>query len=293
MTGAVRDGGDISKENPASATKILWGQVVTVFLIVLAGVWGATQWTAAAKDDGVKLNPNWVRCLWDCNARRLCHSSDAEVSAAGENLFRRWKDGTTMARPHLEQSAMSADASAVDAMRHSTHRAASLIERLYRGHIGDLTRYVAARFGPGPPEPEDVAQAAFAKLATSGDVAELANPRGYLYTIACNIVIDYRRRSTRRDAVHRDISMQADAEELSESSPERVLLAKERFAVFEEVLRAMPKLRRRIFLLVRAEGYSPREVASRFGMKESAIHKHVSRALQDCAAAFEKAETQE
>ena len=31
-----------------SATKILWGQVITVFLIVLAGVWGATQWTAAA-----------------------------------------------------------------------------------------------------------------------------------------------------------------------------------------------------------------------------------------------------
>ena len=31
-----------------SATKILWGQVFAVFLIVLAGVWGATQWTAAA-----------------------------------------------------------------------------------------------------------------------------------------------------------------------------------------------------------------------------------------------------
>ena len=31
-----------------SATKILWGQVITVFLIVLAAVWGATQWTAAA-----------------------------------------------------------------------------------------------------------------------------------------------------------------------------------------------------------------------------------------------------
>ncbi len=31
-----------------SATKILWGQIIIVFLIVLAGVWGATQWTAAA-----------------------------------------------------------------------------------------------------------------------------------------------------------------------------------------------------------------------------------------------------
>ena len=31
-----------------SATKILWGQIIIVFLIVLAAVWGATQWTAAA-----------------------------------------------------------------------------------------------------------------------------------------------------------------------------------------------------------------------------------------------------
>jgi type IV secretory pathway TraG/TraD family ATPase VirD4 len=29
-----------------SATKILWGQVTTVFLIVLATMWTATEWTA-------------------------------------------------------------------------------------------------------------------------------------------------------------------------------------------------------------------------------------------------------
>jgi hypothetical protein len=29
-----------------TATKILWGQVLVVFLIVLAAVWGATQWVA-------------------------------------------------------------------------------------------------------------------------------------------------------------------------------------------------------------------------------------------------------
>lgn len=191
-----------------------------------------------------------------------------------------------MARSHQEKDALSAAGSAADV----AHTPASLIEWLYRAHRADLTRYVASRFGSGPPEPEEVAQAAFAKLAASGDVSELTNPRSYLYTIACNIVIDHQRRSARRDAAHRDIFGECGAEELSESSPERVLLAKERFAVFEEALRAMPKLRRRIFLLVRAEGYSPREVAHRFGMKEAAVHKHVSRALQDCAAAFEKAE---
>ncbi len=29
-----------------SATKILWGQIIAVLLIVLAATWGATEWTA-------------------------------------------------------------------------------------------------------------------------------------------------------------------------------------------------------------------------------------------------------
>jgi type IV secretion system protein VirD4 len=42
-----------------SATKILWGQVITVFLIVLAGIWSATQWTAAALAYQRELGPAW------------------------------------------------------------------------------------------------------------------------------------------------------------------------------------------------------------------------------------------
>jgi len=42
-----------------SATKILWGQILTVFAIVLAAVWGATQWTAAALAYQPELQPVW------------------------------------------------------------------------------------------------------------------------------------------------------------------------------------------------------------------------------------------
>ena len=31
-----------------SATKILWGQILVVFLLVLGSIWGATQSTAAS-----------------------------------------------------------------------------------------------------------------------------------------------------------------------------------------------------------------------------------------------------
>lgn len=42
-----------------SATKILWGPVITVFGLVLAGIWTATQWTAAQLGYQPQLGPPW------------------------------------------------------------------------------------------------------------------------------------------------------------------------------------------------------------------------------------------
>ncbi|MBB3862741.1 type IV secretion system protein VirD4 [Novosphingobium hassiacum] len=42
-----------------SATKILWGQVLAVFALTLAGIWGATQWTAAALGHQPELGQPW------------------------------------------------------------------------------------------------------------------------------------------------------------------------------------------------------------------------------------------
>lgn len=42
-----------------SATKILWGQILTVFLIVLMTTWGATQWTAYRLGFQPQLGQPW------------------------------------------------------------------------------------------------------------------------------------------------------------------------------------------------------------------------------------------
>ena len=42
-----------------SATKILWGQILIVFLIVLATTWAATQWTAWRLGFQPQLGPPW------------------------------------------------------------------------------------------------------------------------------------------------------------------------------------------------------------------------------------------
>ena len=48
-----------AKGEPVSATRILWGQVALVLLIVLGGSWGATQWTAQLLGWQPQLGPPW------------------------------------------------------------------------------------------------------------------------------------------------------------------------------------------------------------------------------------------
>ena len=44
-------------------TSVLFGQVLTVFGVVIAGVWGATQWTAAALGYQLRLGTPWFECF--------------------------------------------------------------------------------------------------------------------------------------------------------------------------------------------------------------------------------------
>jgi RNA polymerase sigma factor (sigma-70 family) len=167
---------------------------------------------------------------------------------------------------------------------------ASILADLYREHAAPMRRYIARRFGAGPPEPEEVIQATFAKMASVENLARLRDPRGFLYTIACNFVIDNKRRSNFRDATLRAHSEAGQVNFPTESSPEEILIGRERFDLFKAALGKMPATRRRIFIMVRVDGMAPSIIARQFGVSESAIHKHVSRALADCAAEFAKAE---
>ena len=153
---------------------------------------------------------------------------------------------------------------------------------LYHAHWNDLCRYLAGTFGAGPPEPEDAAQAAFAKFAALDEPQSISNPRAYLYTAARHFVIDELRRNERRKAYRRDLDRQVHAQSLSESSPECVLLERERFALFAAALERMPAARRRMILLNRFEGLTCEEIGRRFGMTGAAVQKQIERALARC-----------
>src|SRR5262249_44049450 len=127
---------------------------------------------------------------------------------------------------------------------------------LYNQHMSRLRRYVG-RFIPSRETCEDLAQEAFVKLREQG--IEPRYPQSYLYRTARNLAVDYMRheRISATDAI--DIG---EAESASDQpSAERELSAKEELAVITAALRELPPKCRLVFILLRLEGHTFREVA--------------------------------
>src|SRR5262249_26244383 len=148
-------------------------------------------------------------------------------------------------------------------------------------------RYVRRSVGVGPPEPEDVTQAAFMKFAAIEDRAEIQNPRAFLYATARNIVLDHRRHAVTANSYAKDVEQRIEQENRCESSPERVLLDRERLERLLAYLDKMPEERRQAVLLYRVEGMSVEEIAAIFGISESTARKRIVRAIADCLAHVE------
>jgi type IV secretory pathway TraG/TraD family ATPase VirD4 len=53
----------VSRGAPVLATKILWGQIIIVFLIVLVMMWAATQWTAWRLGFQPELGQPWFELI--------------------------------------------------------------------------------------------------------------------------------------------------------------------------------------------------------------------------------------
>jgi RNA polymerase sigma-70 factor (ECF subfamily) len=158
---------------------------------------------------------------------------------------------------------------------------------LYAQHFRELCNYIKKHFGPGPPDPEDIAQEAFIRFAALTQHEDIGNARAYLYRAAHNILID----EARKQKVRRAVAGRPKAIEPSDDkTPERILMGEERLAVLAAAIRAMPVTRSRSFLLNRLHGHSAAAIARLTNYSESAVKKHIDLALMDLEAALTAAE---
>ena len=158
--------------------------------------------------------------------------------------------------------------------------ASAAIETLYSAFFETLASRVRARFGNGPPDPEDVAQTAFLKLFRNGNWQSISNPQAYLLRTANNFVISEMRaigvRARHADQVKNDNSQE---EEGSTLDLERVFTNRELLEQISRVIDNLTDRQRRIFEMKRFDELSLSEIARREGISRTAVSKHLTRAV--------------
>ena len=104
----------------------------------------------------------------------------------------------------------------------------------------------------------------------------------YLLRCAGNIAIDHLRSEGTRTRVNE--GWQPDAPHSHGSEPQAALEAGNDLKHVEAALRALPERTRQIFLLNRIHGCKYGEIAKAMQLSQSAVEKHMMRALEACKA---------
>ena len=101
----------------------------------------------------------------------------------------------------------------------------------------------------------------------------------HLFNIARTVFIDYTRSCNKlkkiEALVKREVAM-AIEEVKTEIDKEKL----------EQILKEMPELRRRAFLMHKMEGYSYKEIADQLSINTKTVDNHISRALKQIRKAF-------
>lgn len=161
-------------------------------------------------------------------------------------------------------------------------------EELYRSYWKDLCRQLRRAFGSGPPEPEDVAQAAFARFAELGDPEQVRNPRALLLVTARNIILDHKRRNGRHMAYARTIQAELINAPHNDISPERALIDMERLEIVKRAIDTLPHKQKVVLSLHRHHGYTYQQIVAETGWSYGDVYRQMEAALASLASALKR-----
>ena len=153
-----------------------------------------------------------------------------------------------------------------------------LVERLYRSHGANLVSWLRRKFGDGPPEPEDIAQSAFAKFSDLQSVDHIDNFRAFLFTMASNIAVSAIR-SNIRARKFLDEELSDLGVEIEKITPSRVYEAKETLRRLSDVFEDLTERQKEIVIRNRIYGQTYAEIKADKGWSLGTIAADMKAAM--------------
>jgi RNA polymerase sigma-70 factor (ECF subfamily) len=154
------------------------------------------------------------------------------------------------------------------------------IEAVFLSNREALLRFLRARGAAA--DAEDLLQELWLKVSAA-PARPVAEPLGYLYRMANNLMLDQRRSEGRRKVrefewTAPDAARPTGVPEVT--SAERVLAAREQVKAIEDALAALGERTEAIFRRYRLDGVAQQEIAREYGISVSAVEKHLQRAYR-------------
>jgi len=126
-------------------------------------------------------------------------------------------------------------------------------------------------------EAEDMAQDVFIRLA-GANRGDLRSTEAYIFQIAVNLLRDHARKEKHR-AHYRGELAAVEETGVDFLDPSRIVGGEQSLAMLTSALRELPQLTRTIFICHRLENLTRPEIAAAFQLSESAVDRHLAKAL--------------
>ncbi len=148
-----------------------------------------------------------------------------------------------------------------------------VFDTIFRTYVKDLKRFLYFKFKDRT-KTDDVLQDTFVKLWTNCDKVDYKKVKSYLFTVANHLFLDIKR--------HEKIIQNHENNFVNYNqteSPEFLLIEKEYFDKFQNILNSLPQRQREIFVLNRIEKKKYKEIAEMLGISIKTVEKHMHGAL--------------
>lgn len=157
---------------------------------------------------------------------------------------------------------------------------AAMIADLLSKHHQELQRFLTRRVGC-PDMAEDIFQTLFLRLAGYQSGEKIDNPRAFLFRTAANLATDHLRSQERRDNLY---TADARYEDFADAAPtpETIALSRQQLDILKQAVAELPPKCREVFILCKFEQYTYPQAAKMLGITESAVTKHMIKALDYC-----------
>ncbi len=136
------------------------------------------------------------------------------------------------------------------------------------------------RFFSGAQDVEDMLQEVFLRAYAAEARRPILMPRAYLFRVAKHVALN--ELSRRRNSATRSLEDFEDPDVVGSADQtglEQQVEGRRRLALFANAVASLPDQCRKVLVLKKIEGLSQREIATRLGIAESTVEKHLARGL--------------